>query len=144
MNWKQDIANLITEWLSKVKMVDGKYLIDPSLKCVELINSCRLCNENSHQTPLINSLQFMYFSWGLPRRAGKSQAIKQIEDGFGDVALRLKCINKHVTILELIVFRKVLVLIDEYPTTWEVLQDSLRGIRSKDILIVKLETPKLA
>ena len=86
----------------------------------------------------------MHFSWGLPRRAGKSHTIKQIEDGFVDVALRLKCINKHVTILELIVLGKVLILVDEYSPTWEVLQDSLRGINSKDILIVKLETPKLA
>ena len=125
-------------------MANGKYLIDPSLECEELKNACSLCNENRHQMPIINAIQFMYFSWGLPRRAGKTHTLGQIENGFGDVAKKMKYLNKHVSILELTALNKVLILIDEYPPSWEVLQDSLRGIKTHDILIIKLETPKLA
>ena len=144
MNWKQDVANLVTDWLNNVKLDNGKYYIDPTLKCGELLNSCRLWNENRHQMPLINSLQFMFFSWGLPRRAGKSNFLEQIEDGFGDTATKIRCVGKHVRILKLASPNKVLILMDEYATTWEVLQDALRGIGTRDILIIKLETPKLA
>jgi len=87
-------------------------------------------------------LEFMNYSWGLPRASGKSVFIKEILDNMNPDSVKITKYAKTYFV-ELGGLGKLLILIDEFPPTWEILEHYTRGM-PKDILIVKIETPKLA
>lgn len=141
--WQTDVLKLINDWLHKSKLIDSRYWSCPTLDNPMLQQG--LSNYNDYKglnNYLVTSLEFMNYSWGLPRVSGKSVFIKELLDNMHPDATKLVTYAKtHFVHFEGL--GKLLILIDEYPPTWEVLQHHTIG-RSKDILIVKIETPKLA
>lgn len=141
--WQTDVLKLINDWLHKTKLIGLRYWSCPTLDNPMLQQGVSNYNElNKFNNSLVSSVEFMNYSWGLPRGSGKSAFIKEILDNMHPDATKLVTYAKtHFVHFEGL--GKLLILIDEYPTTWEILQHHTIGL-SRDILIIKLETPKLA
>lgn len=141
--WQDDVLRLINDWLHKTKLIDLRYWSCPTLDNPMLQKGLSKYNEFSRcNSSLVTANDFMHYSWGLPRVSGKSVFIKGILDNMNPDSAK---ITKHAKtyFVELRGLGKLLILIDEYPPTWEILEHHTRGM-PKDILIVKIETPKLA
>lgn len=141
--WKTDVLKLINDWLHKSKLIDLRYWSCPTLDNPMLQQGLSKYNEFSGCKPSLGAAnEFMYYSWGLPRISGKSVFIKEILDNMNPDAIKITNYAKTYFV-ELRGLGKLLILIDEFPPTWEILEHYTRGL-PKDILIVKIETPKLA
>lgn len=141
--WQTDVLKLINDWIHKVKLIDLRYWSCPTLDNPILKQGLSKYNEfRKRNSSLVSANDCMHYSWGLPRVSGKSAFIKELLDNMHPDATKLVTYAKtHFVHFEGL--GKLLILIDEYPPTWEILQHHTIG-RSKDILIVKIETPKLA
>jgi len=97
----------------------------------------RLINDWLHKTKLIDSRY-----WSCPTL--DNPMLQQGLTGYNNSSGYCNClVSANDFFVEIRGLGKLLILIDEYPPTWEILEHYTRGM-PKDILIVKIETPKLA
>jgi hypothetical protein len=141
--WQDQITKLISDWLKHTIMHEGKYFVSPLCKNELLLGGITAHNKYLYlASNLALSSDTMYFSWGLPRASGKSKYLDLLIKSFPTDTYHLSSVGK-TSFLHFSTLNKLLIIIDEYPPTWEVLEEYSRGL-SKDILIIKVETPKLA
>lgn len=141
--WQDDVLKLINDWLHKTKLIDLRYWSCPTLDNPMLKQGLTGYNNfRGYYNPIVSAKEFMHYSWGLPRASGKSVFIKEILDNMNPDSASITNYAKTYFV-ELRGLGKLLILIDEFPPTWEILEHYTRGM-PKDILIVKIETPKLA